>query len=166
MSFCFVLVERRNAKPLIDVSAHCCLVFIFHVFSAGRRETLDKSQRTDGESTATGSSTPSAGSSSSLSSVGPEPPTGHDHSSSASHNLAGCSTASISAANSTSSRSDLSPGPPSAHSPTYAQQPLALTTSNTRISSETNFANPARKETFPINHTRQQPSLPGPYVKF
>ncbi|CAF1551402.1 unnamed protein product, partial [Adineta ricciae] len=156
-----------------------------------RRETLDKSQRTDGESIATGSSTPSANSSSSLSSVGHEPTANNDHSSSTSHNLVvGCSTTSISAANSTSSRSDLSPGISSAHSPTYAQQPLALTTSNTRLSNgsknnhdddddddddgddddddDHTFANPSsRKETFPINHIRQQQQSPaGPYVKF
>ncbi|CAF1015023.1 unnamed protein product [Adineta steineri] len=137
-----------------------------------RREISDKSQRTDGESTATGSSTPSAGSSSSLGSVGQETATNNDHSSSTSHNLTVCPTALISTANSNSSRSDLSPGVQSAHSPTYGQQPLALTTTNTRINNnnnDNNFNSLPRKETFSINHIRQQqppPPMPGPFVKF
>jgi len=116
-----------------------------------RREALDKSQRTDGESTATGSSTPSANSSSSLSSVGQEASTNVDHS-----HLVVCPT--LPSNNSDSSASDLSLGIQSAHSPNYSQQPLALTT-NGRLNNNNNKSisinNNFRKETFPINHMRQ-----------
>jgi hypothetical protein len=148
-----------NIFNLLTISCYYKYEFL------GRRETLDKSQRTDGESTATGSSTPSAGSSSSISSVGQEATTNNEHSLSTSHNLAVCPIASISTTNSNSSRSDLSPGIPPAHSPTYGQQPLALTTTNTRINNNDNDSYP-RKETFAINHIRQQQSVTGPYVKF
>ncbi|CAF3501097.1 unnamed protein product [Rotaria socialis] len=156
-----------------------------------RREALDKSQRTDGESTATGSSTPGAGSSSSSSSVGQETSTINDHSLTTSQHLAVCPTALTSAAssNSNSSTSDLSPGIQSAQSPTYCQQPLALTTTNSRNNNNNNNNNTntttnnninnnnnntlnhhSRKDTFPINHIRQQQSMAtnnsnGPYLK-
>ncbi|CAF0995981.1 unnamed protein product [Rotaria magnacalcarata] len=119
-----------------------------------RREALDKSQRTDGESIATGSSTPSANSSSSLSSIGQETSTNVDHSLSTSNHLAVCPA--IPSNNSDSSRSDVSIGVQSAHSPTYSQQPLALTT-NGRLNnpSSVSMNNGYRKETFPINHMRQ-----------
>jgi hypothetical protein len=119
-----------------------------------RREALDKSQRTDGESTVTGSSTPSANSSSSLSSVGQEAPTNVDHSLSTSHHLVACPT--IPSNNSDSSTSNLSLGIQAPHSPNYSQQPLALTTNersnnNKSLSINNNY----RKETFPINPMRQ-----------
>ena len=128
------------------------------IISLGRREALDKSQRTDGESTVTGSSTPSAGSSSSLSSVGQEVSSNNDHSS---QHLAVCPTALVSTASchSNSSSSDSSSMNQSAQSPSFCQQPLALTTSNTRVGSNNNnnnFNHHSRKETFPINHLRQQ----------
>lgn len=123
----------------------------------GRREAHDKSQRTDGESTATGSSTPSANSSSSLSSVGQEAPTTNvDHSLSTSHHLVG---GTIPSHNSDSSGSDVSLSIQPPHSPNYSQQPLALTT-NGRLNNNNNnksisINNNYRKETFPINPTRQ-----------
>ncbi|CAF2370214.1 unnamed protein product [Rotaria sp. Silwood2] len=118
-----------------------------------RREALDKSQRTDGESIATGSSTPSANSSSSLSSIGQETSTNVDHSLPTSHNLVACPT--IPSNNSDSSRSDISLGTQSTHSPNYSQQPLALTT-NGRLNNHNSVPinNNYRKETFPINHMR------------
>ena len=84
------------------------------------------------------------------------------------HHLAVCPTISVSttSSNSDSSRSDLSPGVQSAHSPTYSQQPLALTTTNTRINNNNNnnnFNHHPRKETFPINHIRQQQSTDNEY---
>jgi hypothetical protein len=121
-----------------------------------RREALDKSQRTDGESTVTGSSTPSANSSSSLSSVGQETATNNaENSLSTSHHLVACPT--IPSNTSDTSASDLSLGIQSEHSPNYSQQPLALTTNgrsnnnNKSISINNNY----RKETFPINPMRQ-----------
>ena len=135
--------------------------------SLARREALEKSQRTDGESTATGSTTPSANSSSSLSSVGHETSsTTAEQSLSTSHHSLVCPTL-PSNNTSESSTSDLSLANQSAHSPNYIQQPLALTT-NKSISMNTNY----RKETFPINHIRQH-LIPGtannnsiaPYLK-
>jgi hypothetical protein len=130
-------------------------IFIDKIYLA-RREALDKSQRTDGESTATGSSTPSANSSSSLSSVGQETAnTNADHSLSTSHHLVACPT--IPSNNSDSSPSDLSLGIQSAHSPNYSQQPLALTTNGRSNNNNKSMSinNNYRKETFPINHMRQ-----------
>ncbi len=162
----------KSFNSILFLLVNLILLYI----NSGRREALDKSQRTDGESTATGSSTPSAGSSSSLSSVGQEVSTNNEHSLSASHNLAVCPTISVSttSSNSNSSRSDLSPGIQSAQSPTYTQQPLALTKTNTRINNNNNnnntFNHHPRKETFPINHIRQHQSMTmnnntGPYLK-
>jgi len=146
-------IENKNEKQQTDVILS---IFLYSTYfnrrlCLGRREAHDKSQRTDGESTATGSSTPSANSSSSLSSVGQEAPANVDHS----HHLVGCPP--IPSHNSDSSGSDLSLGIQTEHSPNYSQQPLALTTNgrlnnnNKSISINNNY----RKETFPINHMRQ-----------
>lgn len=122
------------------------------VIFLGRREALEKSQRTnDVEITVTGSSTPSANSSSSLNSVGQESSNHIDNSISSVHHLtANCSTAN------SSSRSDSSPSTPSEHSPNYSQQPLALTT-NGRLNASKSLSSSTstRKETFPINPHRQ-----------
>ena len=150
--------------------------FPFPFSSLARREALEKSQRTDGESTATGSSTPSANSSSSLSSVGQETSsTPADQSLSTSHQSVVCPT--IPSNNSDTTTSDLSLVNQSAHSPNYSQQPLALTTNGRSTTSNNNnkslsMNNNYRKETFPINHIRQH-LIPGttnnnnlaPYLK-
>lgn len=148
----------------------------FPFLSLARREALEKSQRTDGESTATGSSTPSANSSSSSSSVGQESSStpAADQSLSTSHHLAVCPT--LPSNNSDSSTSDPSLINQSAHSPNYSQQPLALTTNGRSTTNNNNKSlsmnNNYRKETFPINHIRQH-LIPGttnnnnlaPYLK-
>ena len=180
------LVQKSSSKTSVRKSSplfrHWLLFFRFsrkqkrETLERCRREVLDKSQRTDGESNATGSSTPSAGSSSSISSVGQETSTNNEHSLSTPHHLVACPTISTSTTSSHSenSRSDSSPDGQSAHSPSYSQQPLALTTTNARSNNNTSFNHHPRKETFPINHIRQQPSLTannnnntstGPYLK-
>jgi hypothetical protein len=174
LSFSIYRKQKRETTERCKSFNFYYLILLY--INSGRREALDKSQRADGESTATGSSTPSAGSSSSLSSVGQEVSTNTEHSLSVSHQLAVCPTISVSTTsnNSNSSRSDLSPGIQSAHSPTYSQQPLALTTTNPRINNNNNnnnnFNHHPRKETFPINHIRQHQSMTmnnntGPYLK-
>jgi hypothetical protein len=141
--------------------------------NSGRRDALDKSQRTDGESTVTGSSTPSANSSSSLSSVGQDTGNHVDHSLSNSHNLASTCPIITTGTSNHSPPTDLSPGIQSDHSPNYSQQPLALTmnsrlNNNKSLSTNTHF----HKETFPINPVRQHLMAtsnsshnPGPYLK-
>lgn len=143
--------QHRN----VSLSHHWCFL--------DRRETMDKSQRTDGESTATGSSTPGAGSNSSMSSIGQEVTSNNDHSLSAPHHLVVCPNTSIS----TSSCHSNSPGSDSlsaiqpVSSPGYPQQPLALTMHNSRNNNDNNTSTATnanlypRKETFPINHLRQ-----------
>ncbi len=166
--------QKRESLERCKFFFHSLRIDLIKCIHSGRREALDKSQRTDGESIATGSSTPSAGSSSSISSVGQETSNNNEHSLSTSHRLAVCPTISVSTAssNSNSSRSDLSPGVQSVHSPTSSQQPLALTTTNTRTNNNNNnFNHHPRKETFPINHIRPQQSMTtnnnntGPYLK-
>ncbi len=151
--------KREATERCNKIFISIFILFYFAIYLA-RREALDKSQRTDGESTATGSSTPSAISSSSLSSVGQETTANADHSLSTSHHLVVCPT--IPSNNSDTSASDLSLGIQSAHSPNYSQQPLALTTNGRSNNNNNNNNNKSisinnnyRKETFPINHMRQ-----------
>ena len=120
----------------------------------GRREAMDKSQRTDGESTATGSTTPSANSSSSLSSAGHEISANVDHTVTSSHHLVGCST--VTNAGSNGPRSDSPPGRPPAHPSSYSQQPLALT-GNSRLNNHKSIpiSDNYRQETFPINSSKK-----------
>ena len=120
----------------------------------GRRDALEKSHRTDGESTATGSSTPGAGSNSSMSSIGQEISSNNEHSLSTPHHLVACPNTSVSAASSHSNspNSDSLSAIQPVSSPGYPQQPLALTTNNSRNNNDNLYS---RKETFPINHLRQ-----------
>lgn len=133
--------------------------FCFSFYVEARREAIDKAQRTDGESTVTGSSTPSAVSSSSISSVGQEVSNTNEHSLSNPTNLLVSANPSVSvgSCHSDDSNSEASSPIEMGQSPNYVQQALSLTTNNTRIPSNSNdFSHHSRKETFPINHLRQQ----------
>lgn len=167
----FLLLRRSGSKivePNIGKVARRTLLPIDSIWffrkqkreanDRGRRDALEKSHRTDGESTATGSSTPGAGSNSSMSSIGQEVSNNNEHSLSTPHHSVVCPNTSTSTASSHSNspNSDSLSAIQPVSSPGYPQQPLALTMNNSRNNNINNSDNLySRKETFPINHLRQ-----------